>query len=194
MAHSAPPEGPGSAPAATLDLVPGAPDWAPGVRRAVKAVALAEDRVLLLRGTRVPGLKFPGGGTDPGEPDRAALERELREETGRALTWFGDCALTTVEERPDADADGEGSVFRMQSRYYPVAVTDPTFAVRLDDYEHHLGLHAVWLPLAEAVVEQRAAVEDPQAPAWARRELLVLEWLADDASASRPVTAPSGSA
>jgi 8-oxo-dGTP pyrophosphatase MutT (NUDIX family) len=194
MADSDPTEGLGPGPAATLDLVPGAPDWAPGVRRAVKAVALAEDRVLLLRGTRSPGLKFPGGGTGPGEGDRAALERELREETGRGLTWFGDCALTTVEERPDADADAEGTVFRMQSRYYPVAVTDPTFAVRLDDYEHHLGLHAVWLSLADAVVEQRAAVEDPGAPTWARRELLVLEWLAVDASATRGLTAPNGSA
>jgi hypothetical protein len=82
----------------------------------------------------------------------------------------------------------------MQSRYYPVAVADPTFAVRLDDYEHHLGLHPVWLPLADALAEQRRAVEDPRAPAWARRELLVLAWLATDAADGAPVTGPSGSA
>jgi 8-oxo-dGTP pyrophosphatase MutT (NUDIX family) len=174
-----------------LDLLPGAPSWQPQVRRAVKAMALSEERVLLLRGTRTVGLKFPGGGLVTGEDDRTGLERELREETGRSLTWFGPCALTTLEQRPATE--GGGGLFRMQSRYYPVAVSDPGFAVRLDDYEHHLGLHAVWVPLVDAVQDQRAAATDPQAPAWARRELLVLEWLAADAGVGAPVTGPSGS-
>jgi 8-oxo-dGTP diphosphatase len=53
------------------------------VRRAVKALITAGDRLLLVEETHDDGTPFwtlPGGGVRPHESDRQALERELAEE------------------------------------------------------------------------------------------------------------------
>ena len=51
----------------------------------VKGVLIDQDRVLLLLNER-DEWDLPGGRPDPGEDHRAALEREVREETGLAVT------------------------------------------------------------------------------------------------------------
>jgi 8-oxo-dGTP pyrophosphatase MutT (NUDIX family) len=51
----------------------------------VKGVLIHQDRVLLLLNER-DEWDLPGGRPDPGEDHRAALEREVREETGLAVT------------------------------------------------------------------------------------------------------------
>jgi 8-oxo-dGTP diphosphatase len=54
--------------------------------RVVAAAILRDGRVLAARrgpGMSLPGMwEFPGGKVEPGEDDRAALRRELREELG----------------------------------------------------------------------------------------------------------------
>src|SRR5687767_7814502 len=67
-------------------LVLAAPDW-------VNVVPLLDDgRVLLVRqwryGISAPTLEIPGGMLDEGEDERAAVERELLEETGHRARSF----------------------------------------------------------------------------------------------------------
>lgn len=58
-----------------------------GMTLGVRAVVFDSDsRVLLIRHSYTPGWHFPGGGVEPGETTRDALQRELDEEAGIALT------------------------------------------------------------------------------------------------------------
>ncbi len=57
-----------------------------GMTLGVRAVLLKGNRVVLVKHTYVPGWHFPGGGVETGESLGEALEREIREEAGAALT------------------------------------------------------------------------------------------------------------
>jgi 8-oxo-dGTP pyrophosphatase MutT (NUDIX family) len=144
-------------------------------RVAVKAIAVSDDRVLLLRPAGRDDLKFPGGGVEPGEDEVTALARELAEETGYLLVLVRGPAVTTQEWRPARERPG--AVLEMISHYYWCDIDDAHVPQALDGYEERLGLTPEWTRIDEAVRAcRRAETKDDRLP-WVARERAVLEWL-----------------
>lgn len=111
----------------------------PNLRRAVRAIVLdADDRILLCRFVfphpvvpgGAPGVwAAPGGGIEPGEDRLTALRRELREETGLAITV--DPPHVWHQEVLDADhAPGFGGIvndyFLVRAHHFEPAASCPT--------------------------------------------------------------------
>ena len=60
--------------------------FARGMTLGVRAMLLADDRLVLVRHSYLPGWYLPGGGVEAGEAVAEALEREIAEEAGAILT------------------------------------------------------------------------------------------------------------
>jgi 8-oxo-dGTP pyrophosphatase MutT (NUDIX family) len=146
-------------------------------RRAVKAVAQIDGRLLMLRSASGGAYKFPGGGAEDDEDDAATLIRELDEECGRDVVRIGLLVLRVFEERP-AREDPRGR-FEMESRYYDCGLSGVRRTPALSESEQREGLHEVLVTWSEAIETNRAVLErDRDHLPWVDRELQVIEFLA----------------
>jgi TDG/mug DNA glycosylase family protein len=101
-------------------------ELAPVERRGVRGLVVDEqDRVLLLRFDRPLGSAFwitPGGGVEPGESDREALFRELREEAGLMAPNAGRLLWQTAFTSPEFTTSAHGGWVRQRDHVYLVRV------------------------------------------------------------------------
>jgi 8-oxo-dGTP pyrophosphatase MutT (NUDIX family) len=95
-----------------------------GMTLGVRAMLLKESSVILVRHTYVSGWYFPGGGVDPGEAVGGALEREIAEEAGAALT--GPAELFGLYRNSHADARDHVALFVCRDWEQPRAPILPT--------------------------------------------------------------------
>jgi 8-oxo-dGTP diphosphatase len=100
----------------------------------VKGILIHRDRVLLLLNER-DEWDLPGGRPDPGEDHRTALEREVREETGLAVTV--------------GDALAEHLFEVLPGRFVRILPFVCRLAGGGDVVLSHEHLETRWLPLAE---------------------------------------------
>ena len=143
-------------------------------RCAVRALIEQEGKVLLMR-SRDGMYKLPGGGIEQGEDHACALARELLEETGLLLDEASLAPLGMVDERR-RDYHDPRQNFVQRSFYYACATHEAGLSPTLTQNEQRLGLHAVWLPLAQAIDENRRIAGGVH---WMLRDTRFLETIRD---------------
>lgn len=80
-----------------------------GMTLGVRAMLIAGDSVVLVKHSYVDGWYFPGGGVEPGESVMEAMIREIREESGAALS--GPAQLFGIYRNAHADRRDHVALF-----------------------------------------------------------------------------------
>lgn len=153
-------------------------------RTAVRAILYRNGKILLVR-TNYGDYKFPGGGVETGEELKAALRREIKEETGYIDVAIGPCVGRTLEQNEEPEE--ENAFFQMESLYYMCRMrSEKRGDGMLDDYEEKMGFKAVWMEVGKAYEKNRYLLERAEHGEmpelfseipWLRRETRVLERL-----------------
>lgn len=149
-------------------------------RRAVRAVVLRGDSILMVHSEVNGDYKFPGGGVADGEADTEALVREVREECGYDVVAVGD-RFAVVREYDRAQRPGE-SIFMMESHYFFAMVAPVAGEQALDPYEERLRFHPEWVSVSDAFqANQALLLAGGPLLRWNQRETWVLRALLDRA-------------
>src|SRR5690554_762277 len=126
-------------------------------RDAARAIVRQEGKLLLMFTERYNDFSFPGGGIDPQECQITALKRELSEETGarriQVLEPYGLVTEFMPTWKPEFD------VMFQRSFWYHCAVASELGAAKLEDYEKRNGMRAMWVSPQEALVHNRAIIQ-----------------------------------
>ncbi len=144
-------------------------------REAVRAVIVEEHRLFLVYAATTGEYKFPGGGVKASESFSEALRRELREETGAALSQIS--GLFGQVNEYDRAGEPEYDLFKMTSYYYLCQIEAELGSQQLDRYEADLGFQPLWVDIDVAIAANALLLKESpvNAPKWTSRELYVLQ-------------------
>ncbi len=139
-------------------------------RVAARAVVFDDaGQVALLHASKKHFHKLPGGGVEAGESIEAALERELLEEIG--------CAVTNVRELGIVEEFRNKFNLRQLSHCFLADLAGSKGSPDLEEDEIADGFETVWLDLDEAIgiLEKETDIEDYEGRFIRIRDLFILK-------------------
>lgn len=119
-------------------------------RPSARGIILQGDKIALVYSGREHYYKFPGGGIQGGEDKKAALVREVREETGLVVIPDSIREFGSVLRRQKSDKL-ENTIFEQENFYYICDVEAANIGQELDEYEREAGFVLRVLPIDEAI-------------------------------------------
>ena len=126
----------------TMDAKNYAPDAPLHIRPSVRGIVIRDGKVLMVHSRKYDYYKFPGGGIEAGEDHNEALCREVREETGFAVSPNSIREYGMVHRR---ERDHDGTTFVQDNFYYLCAIGEK-LGQELDDYADEEGFtRNLWL-------------------------------------------------
>jgi ADP-ribose pyrophosphatase YjhB (NUDIX family) len=147
-------------------------------RKAVRAIALDGDDILLLYTRRYNDYSFPGGGINADEDLLVGLHRELKEETGaknvRVVRHYGDFDEYRPHNKPGHD------FLYMRSHFYVCEVDRILGECAMETYEISNGMAATWINIHEAISHNEKVMANNEASMGLsiHRETLMLKHVA----------------
>jgi 8-oxo-dGTP pyrophosphatase MutT (NUDIX family) len=117
-------------------------------RRAVRAVIINKNKILMAHLEKTDEYKFPGGGREDYETVDEALKREVLEEVGYNVIKINE-KIGTITEFAIAK-EGGNNIFKMISEYYLVEVENIQLKQNLEEYEKELLFKPCWIEIINA--------------------------------------------
>jgi len=145
-------------------------------RKAVRAIILNDNKMLMIFVEKTKEYKFPGGGIEKNESIEEALEREVLEETGYSvINIIQKIGMTTEYAIAMEDKD---HIFKMVSEYYITKISNSQIEQKLDNYEAELMYKPCWIDIKTAYKANKNILENKcDLTPWIKRETRVLEML-----------------
>ena len=118
------------------------------LRKAVRAVIINKNQILMAHLEKTDEYKFPGGGREENETIEEALKREVLEEVGYNVIKINE-KIGTITEFAIAKEGGK-NIFKMVSEYYSVEVENKQLKQNLEEYEEELLFKPCWVEIEKA--------------------------------------------
>ena len=154
-------------------------DMAEILRVAIRGIIFIDGRLLMIENS-FGETKLPGGGVDGAEDDRAALIREVKEETGYDVNPDTIVPFGEIEEKRLSAY--EPMIWHQISRIYFCSVYPGQGDCAYTENEKKHGFRQVLYTLEEALAKNEAMLEREGRQPWNQREyhtlLLIRDYLA----------------
>ena len=146
------------------------------LRKAVRAIIVNGDKILMVISEKTNEYKFPGGGIEKNETIEEALKREVMEEIGYKVIKIKE-KVGIITEYSIAMED-INKIFVMVSEYYKVKIDRNQIEQKLDAYEEKLLFKPNWTNIETAWKTNKRIIDNKlDSTPWIKRETRVLELL-----------------